>query len=255
VLTAELHHTLARRLVAAERSRTPIAPLTDEHPDLTLEDAYGIQVLLLEARKGERTGYKLGFTSAPMREQMGIAGPNHGRLTADMRVDRQPIALSALIHPRVEPEVAVLVERDLTGPGVSAPHARSAVRWAMPALEVVDSRFRDYRFRLPDNTADNSSAARFVLGEPRSLEDLADLRSVEVALFRDDERLDSGFGSNAMGDPLEAVAWLANALCERGTTLEAGSVVLTGGLTRAHPAGGTFVADFGRLGRVRTRFA
>jgi 2-keto-4-pentenoate hydratase len=254
VPTSELQHALARRLVAAERTRTPIAPLTDEYPDLTLEAAYEIQALVLAARKGEHAGYKLGFTSAPMREQMGIAGPNHGRLTADMRVDLEPIALSGLIHPRVEPEVAVLVERDLAGPGVSAPRARSSVRWAMPALEVVDSRFRDYRFRLPDNTADNSSAARFVLGEPQSLEDL-DLRYVEVVLDKDGERLDSGFGSNAMGDPLEAVAWLANALYERGATLEAGSVVLTGGLTRAHPAGGTCVADFGRLGRVRARFA
>lgn len=249
---------LARRLLAAERARTPIDPLTDEHPDLTLRDAYRIQEAALEERGEPCVGYKLGFTSEAMRRQMGIPGPNYGRLTRSMPVDADsgPIPLSELIHPRVEPEVALLVERDLAGPGLTRAEIHLAVRLAFAALEVVDSRFRDYRFRLEDNTADNSSAARLVLGAPVDLSSAPDLRLVGALLWKDGHVLDSGVGANAMGDPLSAVVWLANRLGEWGRALEEGSIVLTGGLTRAHPVGegGTFVAEFGGLGAVRAHF-
>ncbi|MEW6635314.1 MAG: fumarylacetoacetate hydrolase family protein [Actinomycetota bacterium] len=249
---------LARRLLEAERARVPIDPLTDERPDLTLREAYRIQEAALEERGSPRIGYKLGFTSEVMRRQMGISGPNYGRLTRSMPVDADagPIPLSGLIHPRVEPEVALLVERELAGPGLTRAEVYPAVRLAFAALEVVDSRFRDYRFRLEDNTADNSSAARFVLGPPVHLASAPDLRLVSALLWKDGRVLDGGIGADAMGDPLSAVVWLANSLGEEGRSLEEGSIVLTGGLTRAHPvgAGGTFVAEFGGLGAVWVHF-
>jgi len=250
--------SLARSLLEAERARTPIDPLTDEHPDLGLRDAYRIQEASLEQRGEPRVGYKLGFTSEAMRRQMGVPGPNYGRLTRSMLVDADagPIPASQLIHPRVEPELAVLVERDLAGPGLTRAEVYPAIRLAFAALEVVDSRFRDYRFRLEDNTADNSSAARFVLGAGVSLASVPDLRLVGALLWRGGRVIDGGVGANTMGDPLSAVVWLANRLGEEGRVLEGGSVVLTGGLTRAHPVGpgGTFVAEFGGLGAVRVHF-
>lgn len=258
MLTGPLLEKLAERLLASRRSRTPISPLSDEHPDLTEEDAYRVQDALLDAESGTPVGYKLGFTSRAMREQMGIDGPNYGRLNAGMHVDPDagPILLSELIHPRVEPEIALLVEKELRGPGLTVATVYSAVRWAFGALEVVDSRYRDYRFRAVDNTADNSSAARFVLGPPVSVSKAGDLRLAGALLWRNGQVVARGIGADVLGDPARAVVWLANRLGVAGRSLEAGSVVMTGGLTKAHAVGegGTFVAEFGGLGAVKVHF-
>lgn len=258
MLTDTLAEELSRSLLEAERTRIPIPPLSDSHPDLGEQDSYRIQDALVAAKGEIRVGYKLGFTSEAMREQMGIPGPNHGQLTQSMWVDADagPVRLSKLIHPRVEPEVALLVERDLYGPGLTPAQVYPAIRWAFGALEVVDSRYRDYRFLAEDNTADNSSAARFVLGSPISLATAPELRLVSVVIWKDGEIIDSGVGANAMGDPIRAVVWLANRLGEAGKVLGEGSIVLTGGLTRAHPVGerGTFVAEFGGLGTAKAHF-
>lgn len=246
----------ARRLLEAERDRVPMSPLTDSRPDLSEEDSYGIQEALVAARGGERVGYKLGFTSAAMREQMGIPSPNYGRLTTDMCVEAGPIDPSGLIHPRVEPELALLIEKDLRGPGLTVAAASAAVRWVFGAVEVVDSRFADYRFRAADNTADNSSAARFVLGPGAPLGSVPDLRLCGALLWCGGRVVDRGVGADALGSPFSALAWLANRLGERGLILETGSVVLTGGLTRAYPVGGggTFVAEFAGLGAAKVHF-
>ncbi len=246
----------ADRLIEAERDSTPIAPLTDELPGLTMRDAYEVQAIRFEVREEPMIGYKLGFTSEAMRGQMGMPSPNYGLLTESMRAWEGKVERSSLIHPRVEPEVAIRTGTRLSGPDTAPDDVRRAVDRVFGAIEVIDCRFIDYRFLLPDNTADNSSAARFVLGEPVSLKDIPDLRSVGVSLHKDGEHMDSGVGSNAMGDPLAAVAWLVDALHETGKTLEAGSIVLTGGLTRAHPVeeGGAFAAEFDGLGCVEARF-
>ncbi len=257
-LTGTLAEELSRSLLEAERTRTPIPPLSDSHPDLTEQDAYRVQDALIAAKGEPRVGYKLGFTSEAMREQMGIPDPNYGQLTRSMWVDAEagPIRLSELIHPRVEPEVALLVERDLSGPGMNRTSVYPAVRWAFGAVEVVDSRYHDFRFLAADNTADNSSAARFVLGSPVSLTTVPELRLVGAVLWRDGEVIDTGVGANAMGDPVHTVVWLANRLGEAGKVLEEGSIVLTGGLAQARPVGngGTFVAEFGGLGAVKVHF-
>jgi len=247
-----------KRLLEAERTCTPTTPLSDSHPELSEEDAYHIQDGLIFAKGEGRVGYKLGFTSRVMREQMGIPSPNYGRLTESMRVDSDsgPIELSELIHPRVEPEVALLVEKDLAGPGLTPMAVYPAIRWAFAALEIVDSRFQNYRFRAEDNTADNSSAARFVLGPPVALSAAPDLRLTGVLLWHAGRVVDHGLGADALGGPVNALVWLANRLGRVDHTLEAGSLVLTGGLTKAHPVGGggTFLAEFGGLGTVKAHF-
>ncbi len=258
MLSDVLLESLTQRLAEAERSQAPISPLSESYPELSTEDAYRIQNRLVATRGDNPVGYKLGFTSQAMREQMNIASPNYGQLTESMWVDPNAgrVDLSELIHPRVEPEVALLVERDLKGPGLAPVAVYPAVRWAFPALEVVDSRFREYRFRAADNTADNSSAARFVLGRPVPLSGVPDLRLAGVLLWRDGRVIDRGLGADALGDPVRAVVWLADRLGEAGRRLEAGSIVLTGGLTQAYPIGegGSFVAEFGGLGTVKVHF-
>jgi 2-keto-4-pentenoate hydratase len=249
---------LAQSLLTSKRTRTPIPPLSDSYAGLTEEEAYRIQDTLLATEGGTPIGYKLGFTSQVMREQMGVSGPNYGRLTDVMQVDPDvgPIPLSELIHPRVEPEIALLVERDLAGPGLTSAAVYPTIRWAFGAIEVVDSRYQDYRFLAVDNTADNSSAACFVLGCPISMNTAPDLRLAGVLLWRGGRIIARGLGADTLGGPISTLVWLANKLGEVGKILEAGSIVLTGGLTRSHSVGegGSFVAEFAGLGTVKVHF-
>ena len=247
---------LAARLCAAAMERRAGRPLSDEHPELTEADAYAIQAALLRLTGGARTGYKLGFTSAAMRQQMGVDHPNSGVLLAAMRIDESDLPAGELIQPRVEPEIAIRLGRDLRGADVTPDDVADATAAVLPAIEVVDSRYRDYRFKSVDNIADNSSAARYVLGAPHSLADVGDLRRVEVQLHIDGRGVDQGVGAAALDSPLAAVAWLARHLAVRGERLQAGEVVLTGGLTRAHalPSGSIAEARFGAgLGTVVLR--
>lgn len=246
-LDSETCRKFAARLREAARTRRAGSPLSDDCPALTETDAYAIQAELLRLTGGTRTGYKLGFTSAAMREQMGVEHPNSGVLLATMRIDGPDLPVDELIHPRLEPEIAIALGRDLHGADVTPQQVADATAAVLPAVEVVDSRYRDYRFRSADNIADNSSAARYVLGAPRKLCDVGDLRLVAVRLEIDGVLVDQGRGEAALGSPLAAVAWLAGHLTARGERLLAGEVVLTGGLTRAHElrAGQTAHAQFG----------
>jgi 2-keto-4-pentenoate hydratase len=220
---------------------------------LDLATAYAVQTVGLHRKlsAGERlVGWKVGYTSAAMRAQMNVAAPNYGPLTDRMVLSSGEDVRPGLAQPRVEPEVLVVLGSDLP-PKVSRDQVAAAVAEARAALEVVDSVWRDYRFRLEDNTADGSSAAHAVVGP--AFAPGTDLASVEVVLTgADGERLEST-GAAAMGDPLEAVRWLAAALGASGRRLRAGHLVLTGGLTRAVPLpeGGSVAACFQSAGEVR----
>lgn len=246
-LAANTLATLAARLQRASVDIQAGAPLSGDFPDLTEADAYMIQAELLRLKGGVRAGYKLGFTSAAMREQMGVDHPNSGVLLADMRLPEQRLPAGVLIQPRIEPEIAILLGRDLHGAQLTPEQVAAATAAVLPAIEVVDSRYRDYRFKSVDNIADNSSAARYLLGAPRALSGVGDLRLVGVLLSIDGVLVDQGLGVAALGSPLAAVAWLAGHLSTRGEGLQAGEVVLTGGLTRAYALGPgqTACAEFG----------
>jgi 2-keto-4-pentenoate hydratase len=223
----------ADALVAARRSRRPIPTLTTHWPDLNESDAYAIaratEALLAEPR----VGYKLGYTSAAMRAQMGVDQPNYGVLTAPTRVVHGGVLpMAELIHPLVEPEIAFVMAADVpdpeqTGAAVASVHA---------ALEIVDTRYEAYRFKAPDNIADNSSAARFVIGPAMALPQGTDLAALPVRLWADGDLLGEGSGADALGHPLAALTWLAERLLQDGAMLRTGDVVLTGGLTRAYAA-------------------
>ncbi|MFZ5492756.1 MAG: 2-keto-4-pentenoate hydratase [Pseudomonadota bacterium] len=255
-LDTDTVNQLAARLLQAATDRRAGPPLSDDHPGLTEADAYAIQAGLLRLKGGTRAGYKLGFTSAAMRQQMGVDHPNSGVLLADMRLEDARLPAGTLIHPRVEPEIAIQLGSDLSGAAVTTEQVAVATAAVLPAIEVVDSRYRDYRFKSVDNIADNSSAARYVLGAPRALADLGDLGQVAVRLQIDGVLVDEGRADAALGSPLRAVAWLVTHLNQSGEGLRAGEVVLTGGLTWAHalPAGHTVTAQFdGGLGAVVLR--
>lgn len=214
-----------------------------------MDDAYAVQALLTEERlrRGERlVGWKLGYTSQAMREQMGVAEPNLGPLTdAMLLVDGADVS-GRFTQPRVEPEVALRFERDVA-PGADRAAVLRAVGNAHAALEVVDSAYTDYRFRIEDNTADGSSAAGVVVGRELALDGMAD---VAVRLDVDGFPVGSGHGRDASGHPADGVVWLVAQLAARGERLRAGDLVITGGLTAAAPLppGTTICAEFTPVG-------
>lgn len=247
----------AAALRRARMERVPIELLSARWPDLDEAGAYAI-ARATRALAGETpVGYKLGYTSAAMRAQMGVEQPNYGVLTqGDGIAHDGEVAIGELIHPLVEPEIALVLGRDVGTPVADADAMRSCVASVHPALEIVDTRYEAYRFLACDNIADNSSAARYVIGPGVAPDALPDLASVDVSLAADGEVLDRGVGAAALGDPLLALAWLANRLIAEGTPLRERALVLTGGLTRAHAAkaGMHFVGTFSGLGVARVRF-
>jgi 2-oxopent-4-enoate hydratase len=261
LIDVSLHQDLADELWEADRSAKPVAPLTERHPDLVLEDAYAIQTLNIERRvaAGQRVvGRKVGLTSLPMQRMLGVGEPDFGVLTDEMVVeDGDLIDLSRLVQPRVEAELAFVMERDLAGPGVTTAGALSAIAGALPSVEVVDSRVADWKIKLVDTVADNASSGLIVLGgRMRRVEDL-DLRLLGVVVSRGGEMIDTGAGAAALGNPARCVAWLANKLGSFGEGLKAGDVVLPGAVHAMVPVepGDVFRAEFAHLGAVTVRFS
>ena len=256
-----VHQELADELWEADRSAKPVAPLTDRHPELVIEDAYAIQTINIERRiaGGERViGRKVGLTSLPMQQMLGVDEPDFGVLTDAMHVeDGDLIDLGRLVAPRVEAELAFVMERDLAGPGVTTALALGAIAGALPAVEIVDSRVADWKIKLVDTVADNASSGLLVLGgRMRRVEDL-DLRLLGVVVSRGGEMIDTGAGAAALGNPARCVAWLANKLGSFGEGLRAGDIVLPGAVHRMVPVepGDTFRAEFAHLGAVTVRFS
>lgn len=249
----------ARALYEARRSRVPIEPFTDSDPDLTMADGYAVQAeltrLLLE--DGDRiVGYKVGLTSKPMQRMVGVDTPDYGPVLAStLYRDGDAIPLDLFIAPRIEAEIVFVLGAPLRGPGVSVLDAACAVAGVAAAVEIVDSRFADWRIKLADTVSDlASNGAVSTSGRLVPLTGL-DTRLIGMTLTRNGELVDTGAGAAALGDPLAVVAWLANTLGEHGIGLEAGHIIMTGALHAAVPmaAGDVFRADFDRLGPVTVR--
>lgn len=243
-------------LLDAEATRTDRHPVTDDWPNLDLDTAYRVQDRLI-ARKvagGERiVGIKLGLTSRAKQQRMGIDSPLTAWLTDAMVLEPgTPIPTGELIHPRVEPEIVFVLGEKLAGPGVTAASALAAVRSVSAGVEVIDSRYIDFKFTLPDVVADNASSARFVLGGVELPPGDLDLVAETCVLSVNGAVVDTATGAAVQGNPAEALALAANALAERGIALEAGWIVLTGGMTDAVFArpGDRIEAAFTHLGTV-----
>ncbi|MBK0418889.1 fumarylacetoacetate hydrolase family protein [Leucobacter sp. CSA1] len=247
---------VAETLLAAEAERRDLGRFTDEWPGLDLDTAYRVQQLIVDRKvaDGETVvGVKLGLTSRAKQQRMGISSPLTAVITDRMVLEAGvPLQTDELIHPRVEPEIVFVMAERLEGPGVTGASAMAAVGSVHAGLEVIDSRYRDFSFALPDVVADNASSARFVVGadglDPKGL----DLRLEACVLRVNGEVVDTATGAAVQGHPAEALALAANELGRRGEAIEAGSIVLTGGLTDAvfvHP-GDEVSVEFTSLGAV-----
>jgi len=248
---------LARALHRARRDRVAVPALTDARPELTAADAYAIQrhlVELLQADgEGDVVGYKLGLTSRPMQEMLGVDEPDYGPvLAAGVHGDGMRVDLDRLIQPKVEAEIAIVLRASLSGPHCTALDVRRAAAGAVAAIEIIDSRVRDWRIRLPDTIADLASSASIAISSRLVPIDGLDPRLVGMVFTRNGEPVATGAGAAALGDPLRAAAWLANTLHPLGATLQAGHLIMTGALHAAVPLadGDVFRAEFDRLGPV-----
>ncbi|HEY6793627.1 MAG TPA: 2-keto-4-pentenoate hydratase [Kineosporiaceae bacterium] len=251
----------AQLLLEAYESGKPVDPLVDRYPGMDLDDSYEIQLLQLTCRlqAGARlVGHKVGLTSEAMRRQMGVDQPDFGHLLADMfQLESLPIPMAGFLQPRMEPEVAFVLGRPLHGPGVTVAEAVRAVDFVLPALEIIDSRIRDWRIGILDTVADNASSGGVVLGSTPVALGGVDLRTSGCLLHRNGEVVGSGVGAAVLGSPLSSLVWLANTLGARGVGLEAGHVVLPGSITASVPVapGDIFTATFAGLGGVTACFA
>ena len=250
--TAVDAEALARRLDGAWENREPVAPLSQSEGLEDVEKAYEIQTRWSELRqsRGERiVGRKIGLTSFAIQEQLGVSEPDYGSLWGSRyfpaQGGRTEIPADPLLQPFLEGELAFLIGRPLSGPGVTLQQALAATDALALAVEVVDSRIEDWNIKLPDTIADNASYGAFTVGPwSRSMRE-ADLRTIGMLINKSGSRVAEGMGAASLGHPARAVAWLANKLASYGTKLEPGDIVLSGSLGRAVPAqqGDVFVLE------------
>ncbi len=226
----------ARILDDAARTATAVPQLTEEHPNLTVEDAYAIQALSMGRRydRGERrVGVKMGLTSRAKMQQVGVSEAVWGRLTSAMRLTEGGDLIRArYVHPRAEPEIAYIIGKPLSG-DVSPAEALAAVAAVAPAVEIIDSRFRNFKFTLPDVVADNASSSGFILGAWAKPD--ADVSNTGIVMEVDGRPVQIGSSAAILGNPIRSLVAAARAVAQAGEALEPGDIVLAGGATAAHP--------------------
>ena len=249
----DLHNALS--------TRVPIPPISDRFPEMTVEEAYLVQRRMLshQLQPGARiVGKKIGITSKAVMKMLNVHRPDFGFLFDSMIYNHgEAVPMDALIQPRAEGEIAFLLKRDLTGPGVTNTDVLAATESVMACFEIVDSRIRDWKIKIQDTVSDNASCGVFVLGDravdPRGL----DLSLCGMVLEQNGEIVATGAGAAALGSPVTSVAWLANTLGKLGISLKAGEVILSGALAAMIPAkaGDCFRVGVGGIGSCTVRFA
>jgi 2-oxo-hept-3-ene-1,7-dioate hydratase len=265
-LGAKIVAGLAEKLHAAEQSRTQLRQFSLDHPEMTIADAYAIQKAWVDRKiaSGNRLkGHKIGLTSRVMQRAANITEPDYGSLLQDMFFrDGQDIPAARFIVPRVEVELAFVLQKPLRGPDCTLFDVLNATDFVMPALEIIDARIQilDPETRrtrkVIDTISDNAANAGVVMGgRPVRPLDI-DMRWVSAVLYRNGVVEESGVAAAVLNHPAEGPAWLANKLHSYDVELAAGEVILGGSFTApiAANAGDTFHVDYGPLGTISARF-
>ncbi|PWV69034.1 2-oxopent-4-enoate hydratase [Halomonas sp. A11-A] len=248
-------------LYEAMVKREAISPLTNRGEDISIEDAYHISLRMLERRQqaGARIiGKKIGVTSKAVMNMLNVHQPDFGYLTDDMVFNSGEVVpiSDRLIAPRAEGEIAFILKKDLTGPGVTNADVLAATECIMPCFEIVDSRIRDWKIAIQDTIADNASCGLFVLGDNAVSPGDVDLVTCGMVVEKNGSIISTGAGAAALSSPVNCVAWLANTLGEFGISLKAGEVILSGSLVPLEPvkAGDAMRVDIGGIGSASVRF-
>lgn len=251
---------LAQELYNADLKRSPIQAITERYPDINYEEAYKIQMVGMKFRMADGhviVGKKIGLTSKAMQNALGVFEPDYGYITDKMMaLEGEPISVSSLILPKIEPELAFVLKSDLAGPGVTVADVLLATAGVMPAFEIIDSRLKDWKIKIHDTIADGASIGRIIVSGKLSKIDEIDLRYTGLVLEKNGEVVATAAGAAVLGHPANAVAWLANKLSQYGMTLKAGDIVMSGSLTAACVVefGDNVRATFDRIGTVSARF-
>jgi len=250
----------ARELYRAEKEKSVLRPFTEKYSKIAPEESYRIQLALIEMKKGDGAkvvGKKIGLTSKAMQKMLNVDQPDYGHILDHMVLtDGASFRIGELIQPKIEPEIAFILDRELKGPGVTPTQVLAATRFVVPALEIIDSRIEGWKIKLCDTIADNASSARVVLGNsPKRVDDI-DLKLVGMVLEKNGEIIQTGAGGAVLGHPAVAVAWLANAVGQFDVSLRAGEIIMPGALCAAADvvAGDLLQATFDGFGSVSVRF-
>ncbi len=247
-------------LYDAWRERRVLAPLTEVEPGISIRDAYAIQQRLVNRRlqAGETiVGKKIGVTSKPIQDFLGVYEPDFGQLTSGMIcTESSGVDLSRMIQPKAEAELAFVLSRDLVGPGITAIDVIRATAYVSPCFEIVDSRIRDWKIKIQDTVADNASCGVYILGEAKGDPRQFDLTMAGMVLHKNGELFSTGVGAAVQGSPVNAVVWLANTLGSLGMPFRAGEVILSGSQSVLVPVtgGDELICHVGGLGTCRARF-
>jgi 2-oxopent-4-enoate/cis-2-oxohex-4-enoate hydratase len=242
------------------RARTVTQPLLARFPGITVEDAYAIQLRMVGRRvaAGERIiGKKIGVTSKPVQDFLGVFEPDFGQLTSGMVcTESDGIDLNGLIQPKAEAELAFVLKHDLVGPGITATDVIRATDHVSPCFEIVDSRIQDWKIKIQDTVADNASCGVFILGATKADPRDVDLTLAGMTLTKNAALFSTGVGAAVQGSPINAVVWLANTLGRLGLPFRAGEVILSGSQSQLVPVttGDELVCHVGGLGRCTARF-
>jgi 2-oxopent-4-enoate hydratase len=261
-LSEKVIEDYAKSLVKAEDTQTPIEPITTEYPNLTIEDAYKIQLKVVseKTKRGEIiVGKKIGLTSKAMQQLGGIFEPDYGFLTDRMiAYEDFPVKRSDFINPGVEAEIAFVLKKDLEGPGIIVSDVLQATDYVMPCLEIIDGRtIRRPDRRVENSILDNAGVGKVIFGAKKTKLEGIDLRLVGLVFEHNGEIVSTATGAAVYGNPVQAVAWLANKLSEFDVSLKAGEVIISGSLiaaVRGAKDGDVLTATFDRLGSVKLKF-
>ncbi|MCC6074525.1 2-oxo-3-hexenedioate decarboxylase [Pseudomonas sp. GCM10022188] len=259
-LTRDQVLALAEHVEGAELNVHDIPKITNDYPQMTFADAYDIQWEIRrrkEARGNKTVGLKMGLTSWAKMAQMGVETPIYGFLSDYFSVpDGGVVDCAKLIHPKIEAEISVVTKAPLHGPGCHIGDVIAAIDYVIPTVEVIDSRYENFKFDLISVVADNASSTRYITGgQMANLEDV-DLRTLGVVMEKNGEVVEVGAGAAVLGHPLSSVAMLANLLAERGEHIPAGTFIMTGGITAAVAVepGDNVTVRYQGLGSVSARF-
>ncbi len=241
---------IAESLFNALANKQAIPPLSETFPSLTVEDAYRIQKHLADLHqvRGRRIiGQKIGLTSEGIQQQLGVYEPDFGVIfTGSSFENGSIIAASEMIAPRIEAEIAFVLDKDLMGPGITSGDVLASTKAVLPSFELIDSRIQDWKIKIVDTVADNGSHWGMVLGSAMARPDRMDLRNIGLVLEKDGKVIDTAAGAAVLGHPARSVAWLANKLSEWGESLKAGQIILSGSFTKAFDLlPGHYKATFG----------
>lgn len=248
-------------LYEAMRNRSTIAPLSEQSPEITIEDAYAVSRRMLDRRLADgevMIGKKIGVTSKVVMDMLNVRQPDFGFLTDKMVYGNcaEVPASTTLIQPKAEGEIAFILKQDLQGPGVTNADVIAATDFVMPCFEIVDSRIRDWQIKIQDTVADNASCGAIVLGDKTVSPLDVDLSTCGIVVSLNGEIVSTGAGAAAMGSPVNAVTWLANTLGAFGIGLKAGELILSGSLVplQAVSPGDAMHMEIGGIGQASARF-